>query len=268
MIPVKIFEDYQKTLITDGFWNNEIWFVTRQTCCDTKIEKDAQERLDMWNKKGQPEGFDIQDIHPPNHCFFNKINGKYCIQRTWIGLIKVLFGYYGIKYNSKKYYEFQANHWGREKNRKAKFHQALTGLLPLGRSNTGEFRDYTDTWYKWTGLDYMKNSDTYERRWLTYRIEKFKQNIQIHKPRVVIFYTKTHTDAWNEIADCNFRELENTDNSITECPRDFSAEFYQKNGTLYVNMASPVAFGACNNYFEAIGEKIFDFVGHRNLGKI
>ncbi len=183
-------------------------------------------------------------------------------------MIKVLFGYYGIKYTSKKYYEFQANHWGREKNRNAKYYQALTGLLPLGRSNTGEFRDYTDTWYKWTGLDYMKNSDTYERQWLTYRIEKFKQNIQIHKPKVVIFYTKTHTDAWNEIADCNFRNIENTNNSIIECPKNFSAEFYQKNGTLFVNMAAPTAFGNCNNYFKAVGEKIFDFIGHRNLGKI
>ena len=55
----------------------------------------------------------------------------------------------------------------------------------------------------------MKNSETYERSWLTYRIEGLQKKIKKIKPR-----------------------FENTENSITECPRDFSAEFYQNNRNL------------------------------------
>ena len=261
--PNGIFEEYQQKLVTNGRWDSDIWFITMQGCCDTNQEEEAQIQFDNWNNVGRPVNYDFHDAIP-NHCFFNDF--PYCRQPTWSGLIKLLFGYYKITNNKNNYYDFQSNHWGR--NEPTKYAQNIFGLLPLGKSNLGQFRDFSDTWHKWTDLDYMRDTETYERRWLTYRIEKLKQKIIEIKPKVVIFHTKTHTDTWNEIAGCNFSEFENTNNSITECPKDFSAEFYQNNGTLYINMASPVAFGTCNNYFRAIGEKIFDFVGHRNLGKV
>jgi len=263
IIPNGIFEERLNTMVTDGRWESNFWFITMQGCCDTDDERIVQSWFDRWIAAGKPENFDIQDAHEPGCQFFNK---PYWKQPTWLGLIKVLLSYYGIKYSIDKYYDFQATHWAR--TRGTNYSLCSFGLMPIGKTEIGKFKDYSDTWLQWTGLNYMRNSETYEKRWLDERINKFIDKINSHKPKVVLFYTKTHTDVWNSIAGCNFRNIEGTENSIVGCPKGFSAEFYNHNGTLFVNMASPVAFGVCNDYFEQIGKKIFEYIGHRNLGKL
>lgn len=246
-----------------GYGNLEsnIWFIGKEEA-GGKDKKDIDARLEAWFNSGKPSTVDLYDYHKKIFDIkniassdsemaklFDKNAKGFKLQKTWAGLIKLQLAsegrYDGKQLSSVKAYQNQ--HLGRSDSE-----NCLLELFPIASPSTGEFAIS-----KFYNSKLLNNRREYKGKLANPRIEKIKQLIKSHRPRVVVFYS---TDAeymnyWCRIANIDFKKTEEVFEYKKKTVRALS-----NNGTLFLITPHPTAFGIPNKLWIETGKYIQEVI--------
>ena len=192
-----------KALLTDresflGYGNleSDIWFIGMEEGLSV-MEGDIISELEKRFKatKGK-EVVDIQDdmrdVRDHIQWFKPSSNAKIRMRPTWRPLIRILLKSWSADIDSNDINEcikkFQMEKWGRYNS-----NHCLLELLPLPNPNINKWE------YGGLGIDYLETRSKYIEKIMPMRIEKFREILATHKPKVVICYGYGYRECWKQL---------------------------------------------------------------------
>lgn len=215
-----------------GNYAGDYWFVGMEEGGGDSFA-DVNKRLNVWKESGKRELEDVAGYHFElgiTHLF----EGKIKIQKTWRGLIRILFGYKDELPTTEQVREYQKKTLGRLDNE-----TCLVELLPLPSPSTSHW-----LYAQHSQLSYLVNREKYKQKFLAWRIAHLQQRIKEYKPKAVIFYSFSYQDYWRQIAEQDF---------VTEFD---GARFNHNKETVFAMIKHPVAHGVTSEYFYKVGKTI------------
>ena len=132
--------------------------------------------------------------------------------------------------------EFQMNSFGRSNSE-----NAVLELMPLPSKSIHN----KDWLYKETGIKGLESRKEYLEMYKPLRVEVLKKLIEKHKPKLVLFYSKTYMEDWKNIADGEYTE---------QIP--ILLQTAKNHDTLLAVVPHPVSQGRSNNDWETIAMKL------------
>lgn len=178
-------QDRIKNFIGYGNLNSKIWFVGIEEHCGDNIEELENRIRTTSNLKVLDIVRDMPGID--EHLAYFRNGAR--IQKTWRGIIKLIFAFEGRGvYNNNDIRNFQINELGRLNSR-----HALLEFLPLPNPGTNQWM------YNRYGIDYLRDREGYEQKIYNDRVSLFKDIIGKEKPEIVIFYSMTYHNYWEQI---------------------------------------------------------------------
>jgi len=188
MLNPSLLNNYIGSFFGYGRWSAPIWFVGIEEA-GGRTECELEQRLAVWTSRGKKELEDAPTFYPQsgNHFWHGQ---EADLQETWKQLIRMLLVARGKTDNDDAILDNQRSHWGRADGR-----ECLAELLPLPSpsSTTWNYRRWSDLPWLQTRLDYQN--------YVTLKRASFlQQQIEQHKPQVVIFYSSTWHRLWGLIA--------------------------------------------------------------------
>lgn len=197
-------------------------------------EEEVSRRLQVWDELGRPETADLAEFHRrlgmPQ--FFRE---PVSLQHTWAHLIRLILAANGAAPTTAEVKAYQRDQLGRENGE-----TCLLELLPLPSPSTGVWN-----YGIWTGLPYLNNRDVYRQTLLPSRIEHLRLMTAEHHPAVVVFYSVAYRRWFEQIAGCEFSDLDQTGIGRATC-----------GGTLFLLVKHPAARGVSGRYFTDAGQQI------------
>lgn len=197
------FGDSFRHLVLDrikNFWgygnlDGDIWFVGMEEGYSDKNES-------LEHRFKATTGSQVYDIYDdlkvdPGHVFWFEEGAP--TQSTYR---KIIYLYLYLKNNIEPKLEdirqFQISDLGRKKSQ-----HALLELMPLPSKSIKE-KDWLYTDFNIEGLSSRK---TYLRTYKPERVKSLHTLIRKHKPKIVIFYSRTYMEDWVSVAEVPFEEL-------------------------------------------------------------
>ena len=167
-------------------------------------------------------------------------------QKTWRGLIVMQLAAEEREVSSDVIKQFQASEWGRRSS-----NNCLLELFPLPAPKSSQW-----SYAAWSSIDYLETKRRYKQALAPRRVRLLRSAVAQHRPRAVIFCSKTYVDYWSRIAGVDFEVLPEQTLSQNSKGGDLTARLAPRNGTVFVNCFHPAAYQANTEYFEAIGRTI------------
>lgn len=233
-----ILANFIKKFYGYGNYKGKIWFVGMEPGAPTENEK-IRRFFEVWKDRGEPEIDDVRRSHldvgiSPYIDLFNE-NPKY--QRTWGGLIKILF----FKDNKKEFTTRDVKNYQKDKLGRKNSDHCLIELLPLPSAGTNYWP------YSKTGIKELKNRKLYKSTYLPLRIKRIKELIIKYKPKVIVFYSISYLTYWQKLLKKDFELYKVIDNK--------KILRTEEEGTLYLVIAQP-SQGVSDNYLAKVGELV------------
>lgn len=221
-----------------GNYKGPIWFIGMEPGAP-RDKKKIKRFFDVWKDRGEPEIDDVKkshlDIGIKHYTELFNYNPKY--QRTWGGLIKILFYADGENhFSTEDIKKYQSSKLGQTNS-----DHCLIELLPLPSPGT-------KIWpYSKTGIKELKDRKVYKSTYLPLRIELIKERIKKYKPKVIVFYSLSYIKHWQNLLGKDFMLYKKIDNQ-----KIMRAE---ENSILYLVIAQP-SQGVSNKYLAKVGELV------------
>ena len=231
-----------------GYGNikSDYWFIGKEEA-GGETHQEINSRIENWENLKSEKVVDIYDFHK------NVINEKgenfeflfkNKIQKTWLGLIKMLYSLQGVNWKNSELKTFRTESLGRTSS-----NNCLLEMFPLPSPKTTKFN-----YVEWTDF---KNREDYKNSIKEVRIDKIKNLIQENQPKFVIFYStdKEYCSYWKMISGIDFDEIktqvfkERKKNSLV-------FKVAKKGNTTYAIINHPTYMGVSDEYYKTVGEKI------------
>jgi hypothetical protein len=158
-------------------------------------------------------------------------------QKTYRPLIYILlFLKYGREPALEEIRDFQINDFGRKNA-----NHALLELMPLPSKSINE----KDWLYSSMGISELASRKKYLTKYKFERTRALHSLIKIHRPKLVVFYSRTYLSDWQTIAGKEFKEV--IPNKLHLAKDD---------GTLYAVVPHATYFGMSNSDWKNIAEHL------------
>lgn len=219
MLDDALLQAYMDHFYGYGDYAAPYWFVGMEEGGDSER---MAEVLPIWHDAGRPELFSMAGWLPK-------------IQRTWGGLIRVLFAAQGITPDRAAILDYQQNRLAHDGNE-----TCLLELMPLPSPSTGHwfYKDLSTRPALQSRQQYL--TDVAPRR-----VEGLRVRIAAHRPPLVVFYSKTYWWYWHQVAGVPF------------APDPATGVALADNGaTLFVIMPHPTSHGITSAYLAEVGRMI------------
>ena len=229
-----------------GNLKSPFWFIGMEEGGGKEIDR----RFESWEARGCRSAEDLVEFHQAMG------NAKWFLppvplQTTWRHLIRVYQNAYGLESNIEAIRDFQMTRLGRA-GISAVSSPCIFELMPLPSPRLGAW-PYERFAKQHQELAFLENRQKYEDAVLFDRIQFLRQQIEIHKPRVVCFFGLKYVDHWNQITGIEL-SAQRVNGQGEEKSGIFRSGF--NNSTLFIVTAHPSAPGVSNLYFNGVGRTI------------
>lgn len=245
MIIKELIEDRINNFWGYGNLNSPIWFIGME-------EGFTGNQKDLENRFLRTKGKSVLDCHKdmldvPDHIKFYRGSNP-PLQKTISKLIATIFYLQGkSNFDNDEIRKFQGTKFGRLDSN----HCSLEFLpLPVNNTNTNSWK------YAAIGIDYLLSRNKYQEKIFPIRIKLFRQLIQKHSPKVIIFYSLTFKSQWESI--------------IGSFANNLGDETYacQNGDTCYFIISHPARKGLTNATWEKVCLKMKRYLDERNISII
>ena len=211
-----------------GNLSAEIWFVGMEEGGGDSLAEIVR-RLEIWDELEKPTVADLFQFHDRLGKLQYFSGAKPKLQATWKMLARYALSSEGAATDTQSVRSFQAQRLGREDS-----NTCLLELLPLPSPSTSHWM-YSEL----TNMRELKTRSHYRKVMIPRRIKQIRELIDRNKPKVVVFYGKTYTAHWMEIAggSCHWHAI---DGGLAS----------ESNGVSYEIRPHPAAFGVRKQHFE------------------
>lgn len=238
-------ETYIHNFYGYGNWNSDFWFIGMEEGGGDEFEE-VKKRLDSWHNS-LTDLIDNRVHH--QRIGITKFFDKGTLQSTWAKLIRLKLSMQGelsgnANDDRNKIRGIQKNSWGQPKS-----DNALLDLFPLPSPGIKPWK-YGEE--EWTDIDYLQNRETYRKKLTEIRTRYIRDKINTHQPKVVVFYSTSYMNYWNEIIQGDFTD-EKQANTFTQNKNKM--RWLIKNGTCFVQVPQPSAARA-NSFWNDAGHEI------------
>lgn len=232
-LPDDLLQHFISTFYGSGSYSGDYWFVGMEEGGGNDLVQ-VTNRINAWKDLGGTELVDIFDFHIrinyPEY-FTNPVR----LQRTWMQQARIVLSSKGLSATLPEVKTYQRDVIGRKRSE-----TCLLELLPLPSPSTSVWN-----YEQWSNLSFLKSRSSYRDYCIPWRCEHIRSQINIHKPKVVVFFGLNYFQYWQDIAgkSSNFQNK----GGYYSCKSD---------NTLYLFAKHPAARGITNAYFESIGSYI------------
>lgn len=237
MLSSPLLRDYVGTFWGYGDYQAKYWFVGMEEG-GGRTEAEVAKRLASWEKHGRQELSELVRHHQESDlAAFTGDSGD--IQTTWGQLIRVVLASEVRPTDDHAVKAYQISRLGSFGGE-----TALLELMPLPSPDA-------KTWYydKWSWLPELRTRSRYKKSYTGTRVQHLRQRIAEYKPTVVMFYSLTYKDRWQEV----------TGVPLVASPISGVETLFGDNGhTLFLVVPQPAAWikGKGNDYYEQVGMAI------------
>jgi len=216
-----------------GNLDSDVWFVGMEEGFDGSMDL-LYQRFKTTSNKVVCDIVEDMRTSPDHLRWFE---GNAPTQKTYRPLIFIqLYLKTGTEPTLEEIRQFQINSFGR----KIADHTVLE-LMPLPSKSIKE----SDWLYGDFNIEGLASRREYLKTYKSERVEGLQKLIQKHRPKLVLFYSRTYLPDWQQIADIPFEEV---------LPRKL--HIAKDHGTLYAVVPHATSFGMSNGDWRAIAEKI------------
>lgn len=228
-----ILEDFMNRFYGYGSYQGDYWLVGMEEGGGNSFA-DVERRLNIWKERGRRELEDVAEYHI-DLGVTSLFSERPKIQRTWGKLIRIILTINGYVPTTEQIREYQHDGLGRITG-----DNCLLELLPLPSPST---RDWLYSEY--SRLPYLANRTLYREALLDKRINHLQHRIKKYQPKIVLFYSFTYQEQWQEITNVDFLPVESGDFSMA------------KSGSqIFVMTKHPATKGLDNEYWHRVGHAI------------
>jgi hypothetical protein len=231
-----LLQTFIETFYGYGNYAGDYWFVGMEEGCDTCDFAEISKRLSVWQGRGSHELEDVKGYHLDLGITW-PFEAKPALQSTWKGLIRILLLAEGQQPTVEQMRLYQRDVWGRVDGE-----SCLLELLPLPSRSTGHwiYADHSD-------LSFLSTRVAYMEACAGQRAAHIHRRIVEHRPKAVIFYSMNswYRKWWQAIAGVEFVEA-----------AEERLYWARVDGTTFVIMNHPTAFGVSNRYLQAVATKM------------
>jgi len=232
----KLLIEFSDKFLGYGNINAPIWFIGMEPSAPNSTEL-VKKFFDVWVKRGSPDIDDVRDSHlqiDKNH-YSELFLGKIKYQKTWGGLIKILFALNGKKdFTTDDVKQYQSDKLGRLNS-----DHCLLELLPLPSPNNTAGK--LEKLYS----NFINTRKEYEKKYLPSRVLKIKSLIKFKKPKLILFYGFKYLSNFEQISGVRFE--------LTRIAKDKKLFYKKADNILYMLIPQP-SQGVTNEYLSKVGE--------------
>lgn len=214
-----------------GSYDAGVWLVGPGAKGLGTSAEETEHRLGGWHRRGQREMDDLYLFHAASGDI-RWFGTRPQVDRTWSRLSRFTLAMNGQRTSDESVRAYQSEQLGRLSNKDV----CMVNLLTANASSK--------PWpFALSRVAYLSDPDRFVDQFLTRRTRHIRSRLARHKPRLVVFYDRTHVDIWSRIAGVSF--------SPTELPSCHAA---QSKDTLFMLLRHPESVGTTNRYFEEAGK--------------
>jgi hypothetical protein len=196
------------------------------------------ERMNVWNELGSDEHFhDLKKFHlifkNGTERFFE---GEVKLQKTWNGLIEILFGIQGKENALETKKEYQSTQLGTTGGE-----TLLAELFPFASKSLNDS--------EWMEL-FGESKKDYWDKYASQRIQLIAEQIEIYKPKFVVFYSLAFSSYWEQIIN------QVGGKKIVQNSSDTNVSIFRSTDTTFAIIAHPVAFSMNGDIKRKIGQSL------------
>ncbi|MBT8399361.1 MAG: hypothetical protein KJO98_02695 [Rhodothermia bacterium] len=240
----KLLEIYLDGHYGFGSYAADVWLVGPGSRLHGMGRKHIEQRIAAWHRRGQREMDDLYSFHAASGDV-DRFTANPRIDRTWSRLSRFVLASRGETVLEDSVRSYQAEVLGRQSERDA----CLVNLMAVN--------PVTTPWpFGHSPLSYLSNPDRFVDQFLARRTRHIRSRVRRHKPGLVIFYDRTHTDVWMNIAGVTFTPTE-----LSGCHAARSSN------TLFMLLRHPESVGTTNRYFERAGEMVANLKASKTLSE-
>lgn len=241
----ELLAEYMTTFYGYGTYRGEWWLVGMEEGGGDSVN-DITSRLTRWNGRGRKELEDVDLFagSPSHEKWFTRSPP---LQPTWAKLIRLILSAEGRPVDSDAIRAYQGAHLGRLDS-----NNCILELLPLPSPSIGHW-----IYGEHSRLADLRDRRTYTERIAPSRVEHLRQRIVAHKPKAVIFYSRSpeYRKLWEQLAGTPFQATELAGLDVAT-----SAD------TVFAVTRHPTHMGVTNDYFARAGALIAVLAGKARRG--
>lgn len=233
----QLLDEFAHTFYGYGNYSGRYWFIGMEEGGGNSFAE-ITKRLTTWAKRGKRELEDVAEYHTEvgiTHLF----NETPKLQPTWNKLIRTLLTSDGQVPTTEQVRNYQKTSLGRPNG-----NTCLVELLPLPSPSMGRW-----LYGEHSRLAYLGNRETYRQACFAPRIAHLRQRIGEYRPSVVIFYSFTYREHWQEVAGVDFRQ-------------ESDVYIGRNHASLFMITKHPAAKGVTSEYFHQVGKTISELLPH------
>jgi hypothetical protein len=199
------------------------------------------ERMNVWNELGSDEHFhDLKKFHlifkNGTERFFE---GEVKLQKTWNGLIEILFGIQGKENDLEAKKEYQSTQLGTTGGE-----TLLAELFPFASKSLNDS--------EWMEL-FGESKKDYWDKYASQRMQLIAEQIEIYKPKFVVFYSLAFAQHWEQIIN------QVGGKKIVQNSSDTNVSIFRSTDTTFAIIAHPVAFSMNGDTKRKIGQTLANY---------
>ena len=230
--------NYAQTKLGYGNPKGDFWFIGPE---EGGSAASMQNRMKIWNELGSEEHFhDLKNFHlifkNGTERFFE---GKVKLQKTWNGLIEVLFGIQGKENALETKKEYQSSQLGSTNGE-----TLLAELFPFASKSLNDS--------EWMEL-FSESKKDYWDKYASQRIQLIAVQIEIYKPKFVVFYSVAFSSYWEQIIN------QVGGKKIIQNSSDTNVSIFRSTDTTFAIIAHPVAFSMNGDIKRKIGQTLANY---------
>ena len=233
ILNVTLLEKFMTTFYGSGNYTGDYWFIGMEEGGGSTFER-VKKRLETWQKLGEEELVDIYKFHIGIN-FPDYFRNPVKLQRTWAQQARIILAAKGKPTTVDHVKAYQRDIIGRKNSE-----TCLLELLPLPSPSTSIWN-----YGEWSNLHYLRDRKTYLKYCIPWRCKHIRSQIITHKPKVVVFFGKSYSPYWQQIAGNNIKFRDQGDFLIGDSM-----------STAFIIANHPAARGVTNAYYEEIGSLI------------
>jgi hypothetical protein len=196
------------------------------------------ERMNVWNELGSDEHFhDLKKFHlifkNGTERFFE---GEVKLQKTWNGLIEILFGIQGKENDLEAKKEYQSTQLGTTGGE-----TLLAELFPFASKSLNDS--------EWMEL-FGESKKDYWDKYASQRMQLIAEQIEIYKPKFVVFYSLAFAQHWEQIIN------QVGGKKIVQNSSDTNVSIFRSTDTTFAIIAHPVAFSMNGDIKRKTGQSL------------
>lgn len=232
-----LLQHFMSTFYGSGNYFGEYWFIGMEEGGGNDLDQ-VSKRLTAWVELGETELVDIFRFHEKID-YPQYFRDPVKLQKTWMQQARIVLASKGLPSTTLDVSAYQRDFIGRKTEE-----TCLLELLPLP-SPSSNIWNYN----RWSTLHYLKDRNTYKDYCLPCRIKHIQSRIEKFKPKVVVFMGQVYSNYWHTIAGSNV--------SFTD-EGGFWVDHSER--TIFIITKHPAAHGVTNEYFETIGDYLFQIL--------